>query len=234
MLYGLTLEAIQRSRTGESLDAISRALWSQTNSLSDEQAQALAEAIQARRQELRPAGQGSRIRLPRPKTQRARNRKASSMRRRQLAASGPMPPIMAAHFTTAELAALKIVADEVRAGGVCALVLDAIAARAGVSKRTVQNAMREAEALGFIEIRRCRPRGQLKNLPNQVRIIAEAWRSWLKVARLSTPRIDPDKTRDSRYDRRGKDGSHPRAERSDPHHRDRQWPCRGRWLAGHG
>jgi DNA-binding transcriptional MocR family regulator len=98
---------------------------------------------------------------------------------------------MAARFTTAELAALKIVADEIRAKGTCGLVLDAIAARAGVSKRSVQNALREAEALGYLTIRRRRLPGQLKNLPNLVSIIAIEWLSWLKVAKPYMPRVKP-------------------------------------------
>jgi DNA-binding transcriptional MocR family regulator len=98
---------------------------------------------------------------------------------------------MAARFTTAELAALKIIADEIRSKGTCGLVLDAIAARAGVSKRSVQNALREAEALGYLTIRRRRLPGQLKNLPNLVSIIAPEWLAWLKMAKPSTPRVKP-------------------------------------------
>jgi hypothetical protein len=50
-----------------------------------------------------------------------------------------------AHFTTGELAVLRIVGDEVRQHGACALYIDAIAARAGVCRTTAQNAIREAE-----------------------------------------------------------------------------------------
>jgi hypothetical protein len=41
--------------------------------------------------------------------------------RRQHAATGPLPPNLAANFTTGELAALKIVADEFLAHGACDL-----------------------------------------------------------------------------------------------------------------
>jgi hypothetical protein len=41
-----------------------------------------------------------------------------------------MPPALAARFTQGELAALRIVSDEVRHHGVCTLHIDAIAARA--------------------------------------------------------------------------------------------------------
>jgi hypothetical protein len=44
------------------------------------------------------------------------------------AASGPMPPALAAKFTQAEMAAFRIVSDEVRHHGVCALHIPAHAA----------------------------------------------------------------------------------------------------------
>jgi hypothetical protein len=48
-----------------------------------------------------------------------------------------MPPALAAKFTQAEMAAFRIVSDEVRHHGVCALHIDAIAARAGTCRTTV-------------------------------------------------------------------------------------------------
>ena len=43
--------------------------------------------------------------------QRSPDRQASIERRRRLAASGPLPPAMAARFTVSELAVLRIVAN---------------------------------------------------------------------------------------------------------------------------
>jgi hypothetical protein len=40
---------------------------------------------------------------------------------------------------------MRIVGDECRAHGCCTLHIDAIAARAGVHRTTVQNALREAQ-----------------------------------------------------------------------------------------
>jgi hypothetical protein len=48
------------------------------------------------------------------------------------------------------LAVLRIVGDEVQAHGLCGLHIDAIAARAGVGRTTVQNALREARDLGLV------------------------------------------------------------------------------------
>jgi len=70
-----------------------------------------------------------------------------------------MPPALACRFTTGELAVLRIVGDEVRAGGPCALCIDAIAARAGVCRRLAQNAIRQAARLGLLTIQERRRAG---------------------------------------------------------------------------
>ena len=96
-------------------------------------------------------------------------------RRRHLAASGPMPPALACKFTVGELAVLRIVGDEVRQHGHCARCVDEIAARAGVCRRMVQAALREAARLGLLTIEERRREGR-RNLPNVVRIVAKEWR----------------------------------------------------------
>jgi hypothetical protein len=53
---------------------------------------------------------------------------------------------LACKFTVGELAALRIVADEVREKGNCDRTLGEIAARAGIGRTTAQNAMRLAAA----------------------------------------------------------------------------------------
>ncbi|WP_174804959.1 hypothetical protein [Methylobacterium oxalidis] len=115
--------------------------------------------------------------LPR-KIQRPPVRSVAIERRRRLAASGPMPPALAARFTTGEAAVLRIVGDECRDKGRCVLPLDAIAARAGVGRTTAQNALRLARRLGMIEIEERRLTGA-KNLPNRVTVIDREWRQWL-------------------------------------------------------
>jgi hypothetical protein len=112
--------------------------------------------------------------------QRSPDRQRSVERRRRLAASGPMPPALAARFTTSELAALRIIADEVRLHGCCALHIDAIAARAGVCRTVVKNALREARSLGMVTITERRRRGQ-KSLTNIVRIVSPEWTAWVRI-----------------------------------------------------
>ena len=73
---------------------------------------------------------------------------------------------------------LRIVADEVRERGFCALTLGAIAAHAGCCRELAKRAVRKAarEELMTVEERR-RP-GQV-NLPNVIRIISREWLAWI-------------------------------------------------------
>jgi hypothetical protein len=89
-----------------------------------------------------------------------------------------MPPALAAGFTQAEMAAFRIVSDEVRHHGVCALHIDAIAARAGTCRTTVKNALREARRLNLVTVQERRRAGQ-RSLTNIIHIISREWRDWL-------------------------------------------------------
>jgi hypothetical protein len=89
-----------------------------------------------------------------------------------------MPPALAARFTVGELAALRIISDEVRLHGVCGLHIDAIAARAGTCRTVVKNALREARRLGMVTITERRRRGQ-RSLTNVIHIISREWRDWI-------------------------------------------------------
>ncbi len=91
-----------------------------------------------------------------------------------------MPPALAARFTQAEMAAFRIVSDEVRHHGVCALHIDAIAARAGTCRTTVKNALREARRLNLVTVQERRRRGQ-KSLTNLVRIVSPEWTAWIRI-----------------------------------------------------
>jgi hypothetical protein len=159
--------------------------------------QAAAGAIQARRK-----GQGSpnapmakgrnapsaTPSKPRPRRQQSPDRRASIERRRRLVASGPLPPPLAARFTWGEQAVMRIVGDECRQHGVCSLHIDAIAARAGVHRTTVQNALREAQGRGpvpgqpIVVVQERRRRGQ-RSLTNIIRIVSTEWRDWLRKGR---------------------------------------------------
>lgn len=190
MFHATMSAAIEDARTLAQMDALSRQVWQGHGSgaLADDEAQALAERLHARRSAIRegivpvgiPAGRAS---LFPPRARSVSPDKAVSRdRRRLLACSGPMPPALAARFTTGQLAVLRIVGDEVAAKGVCGLCIDAIAARAGVCRRLAQAAIRLAEGDGLLTIEERRHEGR-KNSPNLVRIISREWQAWQRRGR---------------------------------------------------
>src|SRR3954467_2032315 len=129
--------------------------------------------------------------FPPRRPQRAPQRPVAIARRRHLAASVPMPPALACKFTVSELAVLRIIGDEVRQHGHCDRCVDELAARAGVRRRMVQNALREAARLGWLTIEERRREGR-RNLPNIVRIVSKEWTMWLtRGGRSSRPSAEP-------------------------------------------
>src|ERR687884_329168 len=191
--------AIDGARTLTRLDHLSRSIWQglAAGAVGDDDAQALAERLHARRSLLRgetkpvgvPVGRPS-IFPPR-RLQKAPKRPVAIARRRHLAASGPMPPALACKFTVSELAVLRIIGDEVHQHGLCDRCVDEIAARAGVCRRMVQNAIREAARLGLLTIEERRREGR-RNLPNVVRIVSKEWTMWLaRGGRSSRPSAAP-------------------------------------------
>src|SRR3954463_9731255 len=187
--------AIDGARTLTRLDHLSRSIWQglAAGAVGDDDAQALAEHLHARRGvlrgEIKPAGlpMGRLSIFPPRRLQRAPKRPVAIARRRHLAASGPMPPALACKFTVSELAVLRIIGDEVRQYSHCDRCVDEIAARAGVCRRMVQNAIREAARLGLLTVEERRREGR-RNLPNVIRIVSKEWTSWLtRGGRSSRP-----------------------------------------------
>src|SRR3712207_2208829 len=178
--------AIDGARTLTRLDHLSRAIWQglAAGAVADDDAQALAERLHARRAvlrgDLKPVGlpPGRPSIFPPRRLQRAPQRPVAIARRRHLAASGPMPPALACKFTVSELAVLRIVGDEVRQHGHCDRCVDEIAARAGVCRSMVKNAIRTAAQLGLLTVEERRREGR-RNLPNIIRIVSKEWTVWL-------------------------------------------------------
>ena len=178
-------------------DYLSRQLWQAhaAGHIADQDAQSLAERLHGRRGDHSGVAQGALFRLPsdvaptkgqnapraflRTPEAKSPDRRRSVERRRRLAASGPMPPNLACHYTVGELAVLRIVGDEIHAKGTCDLSLAEIAARAGVCRKLAQLTLRMAARDGLITVER-RPRPGRKNLTNGVRIISQAWLTWLR------------------------------------------------------
>jgi hypothetical protein len=181
-------------RRATELNHLSAELWKAyyAGALSDADAQAAAEAIGERRRAALPNAGAAPKRSPTGSAHRrlrSPDRQASIERRRHLAASGPMPPALAAKFTQAEMAAFRIVSDEVRHHGVCALHIDAIAARAGTCRTVVKNALREARRLDLVTVQERRRRGQ-KSLTNLVRIVSPEWTAWIRTGVRKTISTD--------------------------------------------
>src|ERR671926_1191695 len=174
--------AIDGARTLTRLDHLSRSIWQGlgAGAVADDDAQALAERLHARRGvlrgEIRPVGVpvGWPSIFPPRRLQRAPKRPVAIARRRHLAASGPMPPALACKFTVSELAVLRIIGDEVRQRGLCDRCIDEMAARAGVCRRMVQNAIREAARLGLLTIEE-RRRGGPRHPPKLIRVLSKGW-----------------------------------------------------------
>jgi hypothetical protein len=169
------------------LDQLARTLWQghAVGAIDDDQAQLMAEAIEARRGAARAARKPVGIPLgrasifPPRRVQRSPDRARSIERRRTLAASGPMPPHLACRFTTGELAVLRVLGDAVRDNGQCVKSIPEIAARAGVCRTTAQNAIRQAAREGLLVVQERRREGR-RNAPNIVRIVSREWQSWIK------------------------------------------------------
>lgn len=116
---------------------------------------------------------------------------ASLERRRRWAASGRLPPGLAARFTLAEQAVLALVAAEVVRRKDCRLAVGHLAAIVGVAETTVRNAIREAVKLGLVTVKERRVTG-FRNDTNIVRIVSAEWTAWLRLARKgSVPNTHP-------------------------------------------
>ena len=110
-----------------------------------------------------------------------------------------MPPALAARFTIAELAVLRIVADEVREHGMCDCSIEEIAARAGTSRTLVKRTLRLATRHGLLRVTE-RPRPGKRHDTNLVEITSAEWTAWLRRGpkhRIGVTFATPTATRDS-------------------------------------
>lgn len=189
----------QRAETAPraALPAVSAALWKAfaAGHVTEAEAEALAALIEARQivspkrgDQTGPIGPD----VPqdcagRPRTGRNGSRPrtdASMERRRRWAASGRMPPAIAARFTLAEQSVLSLVAAETARRKDCRLSVGGMAAIAGVSETTVRNAIREAVKLGLLTVEERRLTGWRSDT-NILRVVSPEWLSWLRLTRRS-------------------------------------------------
>src|SRR4051794_6981581 len=167
--------AVEASPRAE-LPAVSGLLWKAfaAGQVTEAEASALSEAIELKRA-LPPPQKPIQRRLgSRPRSP------ASMERRRRWAASGALPPALAARFTLAETAVLAVIAAEALRHGRCTLVIEHIAALAGVGRSTVKRALRAAQGLGLVRIEERRA-SAWRNAPNVVTITSREWSAWLRM-----------------------------------------------------
>jgi len=168
------IEAAPRVKLAE----LSTTLWKAwgTGHLADVEAQSLSDLIAARKA-LPAAGKPTQRRVgSRPRSP------ASMERRRRWAASGHLPPQLAARFTMGEIAVLSVVAVEVRTKGSCRLHNAHLAALAGVSVTVAKNAIREARELGLLHVQERRLTAW-RNDSNIITVRDPAWNAWLRLRR---------------------------------------------------
>ncbi|GJE14563.1 helix-turn-helix domain-containing protein [Methylobacterium longum] len=196
------------------LPAVTAALWRAygDGQITEAEAEALSAMIEARQAKSDtvsysppsdtaavPVGTPRRAVGSRPRTD------ASMERRRRWAASGRLPPGIAARFTLAEQAVLALVAAETARRKDCRLSVPNLAAVAGVAETTVRNAIREARQLGLLTVEERQITG-FRNDTNIVRIVSPEWTAWLRLARKGSPAIpahDAPKPNGARLQGRG-------------------------------
>lgn len=159
------------------LDGIARAVWSlhAAGALEDAQAQAIAEAVH---QKLRAPVAATLGHIASRIATGSRPRRPEHLgRRRTWAASGWLPPRIAAMLTPSQAAVMAVIASKARSGR-CDLCNAALADLAGVSVSTVKSAKRAAAALGLIVLHE-RPISRDRNLSTVVEIASPEWRAWI-------------------------------------------------------
>lgn len=163
---------------GGQLDAIGRTLWAHhaAGALTDQEAQALAESIQLARRVGVPRALGAVAR--RIARGSAPRRPEHLARRRELVASGWLPPKVAAKLTPSHAAVMAVIARECFERLRCKLCNAALANIAGVSVSTVKAAKRAAVEAGLIVVFERRV-ARDRSLTTVIKIASPEWGTWL-------------------------------------------------------
>ena len=185
-MFAVQLETSIAKASGANLDEIAKQIWKALAAglVSDNTAELLSKAVENRRTALKDKRAASQVK-PLQGASRAiksPDKAASLERRRKQAASGVLSPDIAKHFTTAEQAALSVIAHSAKrsGGGSCDWFMDKIAAIAGVCRTSVRNAIRKAKELGLITVQERRVRW-FRNLSNVISIVSSDWCKWLNL-----------------------------------------------------
>lgn len=175
-MFAIELRRAVEAASYVKLPELSALLWRAfgAGQVSESEAEELSALIETRKAVQTAAKPKQRYVGSRPRSS------ASMERRRTWAASGKLPPQIAARFTLAEAAVLSVIAVEVSRNRSCSWPIGQIAAVAGVSETTVKRALREARALGLLAIEE-RRLTRWRNATNVVRIASSDWAAWLRL-----------------------------------------------------
>ena len=188
MTYAIELRRQAEVAPRAALPAVTAALWRAFGDgrVTEAEAESLSALIEARKVASTNLGGGTplpdRLGAARRAVGSRPRSDASTERRRRWAASGRLPPGLAARFTLAEQAVLSLLAAETARRGDCRLAVGHLAALVGVAETTVRNAIREARKLGLLTVEERRLTG-FRNDTNVVRIVSAEWMAWLRLAR---------------------------------------------------
>jgi hypothetical protein len=150
MLAEEIARAITAAPTARALDVVANVLWraARAGAVDESDAGRLGNAVEARRTAIRL--QVRPIARPPSRPRRMPAKADLLARRRRCAASGALPTTIACLLTPGQISVVSIVVMEIRDRGRCDLYLDAIAARAGVSRSLAKEALRQARLLGIL------------------------------------------------------------------------------------
>ena len=174
--------SVEAAQSLSDISSLERTIWQTAwpAHIGDAEAQELADTLGDKRKALTAqAAAKAPIGFTKPKPRITGPKKAEAIaRRRRLASCWPLPPKLAGHFTTCELAALRVIADDMKRHGSCAMFIDKIAAIAGTCRTVVKSALRKARGLRLLTLEERRRRGQ-RSLTNVVRFLCTSWRHWI-------------------------------------------------------
>lgn len=219
-MFAEQLEQVIPNILGRDIDHMAKALWQAfaAGQITEEEAARLAMLLEARRGVARaaprsPAGAFKPLAFVPRRPQRSPDQQRSLLRRRQLAAAGPLPPALAAMFTVGELAVINVIGAEIRQQGCCDRSIDELAARSGTSRATVQRAVHAACFAGLLT-KEERPRRGQKSETNILRCVSREWAAWLKRYRVSNARPHGDQGSNSEAVNQWKGSQKPCRDRS--------------------
>lgn len=171
--------AVAEANTLDQINSVSAVIWKShsANLITDDVAQRLAVALDAKKKALATRVAGNRVRrtsvhLKRPATC------LRLRRRRTWSSSSQVPASIACHYTPGQLAVLSVIVSLLRNTPTISKTLQEIGDIAGVCRKTVQRTLNASKALGHLKVVERRA-SVTKNLPHVISAIDPVLREWI-------------------------------------------------------